>query len=36
MFFRWLHVDPDVLPRCRVVPVEDVAALPPTHAPVDS
>ncbi len=36
MFFRWLHVDPDVLPRCRVVPVEDVAALSPTHAPVDS
>jgi hypothetical protein len=26
MFFRWLHADPDVLPRCRVVPAGRVAA----------
>jgi hypothetical protein len=25
MFFRWLHADPDTLPRCRVVPVNEIA-----------
>lgn len=27
MFFRWLHADPQVLPPCRLVPVDMVAQL---------
>ena len=27
MFFRWLHADPQVLPTCRLVPVDVVAEL---------
>lgn len=28
MFFRWLHADPALLPRCRVVAVGDIPAAP--------